>query len=83
MGLLVYRLVDLKKTIRNWIYENLKSKHNYEISLLGIRFFVVSFSYREENEVVFEGGPWFLKYFLIMIINETSGGRFCPRAEIS
>ena len=77
MGLLVYRLVACKKPLRNWIYENLKPKHNdHEISLLGIRFFVVSFSYMEENEAVSEGGPWFLKYLLIMIINETLGGRF-------
>ena len=76
MGLLVYRLVACKKSLRNWIYENLKPKHNYEISLLGIRFFVFTFSYMEENEVVSEGGPWFLKSLLIMIINETLGGRF-------
>ena len=76
MRLLVYGLVACKNTLRNWIYENLKPKHNYEISLLGIRFFVVSFSYMEENEAVSKGGPWFLKYLLIMIINETLGGRF-------
>ena len=65
-----------KKTLRNWIYENLKPKNNYEISLLGISFFVLSFSYMEENEAVSKGGPWFLKSLLIMIINETLGGRF-------